>query len=80
MVSVVVVQHVGNFFAQNSRQVIIHVLGPVLRTRIKDAYYDSTVFHYTGTVCVIRYKSEFSGYNVVITRQHSAHLEKCPPS
>ena len=28
----------GNFFAKNSRQGIIPVLGPVLRTRIKDAY------------------------------------------
>ena len=42
MVSVVVVQHVRNFFAQNSSLVIIPVLGPVLRTRIKDLYYDST--------------------------------------
>ena len=54
MVSVVVMQHVRNFFAQNSRVVIIPVLGPVLRTRIKDAYYDSTVFHYTGQVSIIR--------------------------
>ena len=38
----------GKIFAKNSRQGIIPVLGPVLRTRIKDAYYDSTVFHNTG--------------------------------
>ena len=44
----------GKNFAKNSRQGIIPVLGPVLRTRIKDAYYDSTVFHNTGPVCIIR--------------------------
>ena len=40
-----------NFFAKNSRQGIIPVLGRVLRTHIKDLYYDSTVFHNTGPVC-----------------------------
>ena len=44
----------GNFLEKNSRQGIIPVLGPVLRTRIKDAYYDSTIFHNTGPVCIIR--------------------------
>ena len=37
-------------FAKNSRQGLIPVLGPVLRTRIKDLYYDSIVFHNTGLV------------------------------
>ena len=42
----------GKKFEKNSRQGIIPVLGPVLRTRIKDLYYDSSVFHNTGPVCI----------------------------
>ena len=41
----------GIFFAKKSKQGIIPVLGPVLRTCIKDLCYDSTVFHNTGLVC-----------------------------
>ena len=48
----VVGQHARIFLAQNSRLGIIPVLGPVLRTRIKDLYYDSSVFHNTGPVCI----------------------------
>ena len=69
----VVVQHARNFFAQNSRLVIIPVLGPVLRTCIKDLYYGSTDFLNTGPNepfpfhkkirPVSTVKSEFPGYN-----------------
>ena len=43
----VVGQHARIFLAGNSSQSLIPVLGPVLRTRIKDLYYDSSVFHNT---------------------------------
>ena len=63
----------GKIFAKNSRQGIIPVLGPVLRTCIKDLYYDSTDFLNTGPNepfpfhkkirPVTLVKSEFPGYN-----------------
>ena len=63
----------GNFFAKNSRQGIIPVLGPVLRNCIL------TILFFIVQVRFVKIWALWPGYNVVITQQHSAHLEKCPP-
>ena len=58
----VVGHHAIIFLAGNSSQGLIPVLGPVLRTRIKDLYYESFSFHKKIRPVFI-VKSEFPGYN-----------------
>ena len=58
----VVGQHARIVLAENSIQGLIPVLGPVLRTRIKDLYYESFSFH-KKIRPVSLVKSEFPGYN-----------------
>ena len=62
----VVGQHARIFLAGNSSQGLIPVLGPVLRTRIKDLYYESFSFHKKIRPVFI-VKSEFPGYNAYKT-------------
>ena len=74
----VVGQHARIFLAGNSSQGLIPVLGPVLRTRIKDLYYESFSFHKKIRPVFI-VKSEFPGYNVLYREINNSVLRCALP-